>query len=204
VCVAVRLIVSRDHYGIPDFNPLKPSGYCIYICICMYMYIPPALTVSNSTFFPHSVFMCFVWIWEQAAIISLYNINWLVCITETECVYCAVRTECLYVCVCVYIYIHIYIYTYIKFWFIFPLSLSFYQRSTLTCFSTWLLSQRQTAEIWGLSKSSGLSETGQHWIDTAFHLSFRWLKQVYGHAVIIGHVCSVSLNHVLDCTLTIC
>ena len=36
--------------------------------------------------------MCFVWIWEQTAIISLYSINWLVCITETECVYCAVRT----------------------------------------------------------------------------------------------------------------
>jgi hypothetical protein len=27
-------------------------------------------------FCPHSVFMCFVWIWEQTAIISLYNINW--------------------------------------------------------------------------------------------------------------------------------
>ena len=41
--------------------------------------------------------MCFVWIWEQTAIISLYNINWLVFITETECVYCAVRTGSLYV-----------------------------------------------------------------------------------------------------------
>ena len=41
--------------------------------------------------------MCFVWIWEQTAIISLYNINWLVCITETECVYCAVRTGSLYI-----------------------------------------------------------------------------------------------------------
>jgi len=29
--------------------------------------------------------MCFVWIWEQTAIISLYNINWLVCITDREC-----------------------------------------------------------------------------------------------------------------------
>jgi len=29
--------------------------------------------------------MCFVWIWEQTAIISLYNINWLIFITETEC-----------------------------------------------------------------------------------------------------------------------
>ena len=35
--------------------------------------------------------MCFVWIWEQTAIISLYSINWLVCITETQSVYCAVR-----------------------------------------------------------------------------------------------------------------
>ena len=48
--------------------------------------------IYNSTFCPHSVFMCFVWIWEQTAIISLYSINWLVCITETACVYCAVRT----------------------------------------------------------------------------------------------------------------
>jgi hypothetical protein len=39
-----------------------------------------------------AVFVCFVWIWEQTAIISLYNINWLVFITDTECVYCAVRT----------------------------------------------------------------------------------------------------------------
>jgi hypothetical protein len=38
-----------------------------------------------------------VWIWEQTATISLYNINWLVCITETECVYCAVRTGSLYI-----------------------------------------------------------------------------------------------------------
>jgi hypothetical protein len=36
--------------------------------------------------------MCFVWIWEQTAIISLHSINWLVFITETECVYCVVRT----------------------------------------------------------------------------------------------------------------
>jgi hypothetical protein len=39
--------------------------------------------------------MCFVWISEQTAIISLYSINWLVFIAETERVYCAVRTESL-------------------------------------------------------------------------------------------------------------
>jgi len=48
-----------------------------------------SLTFNNSTFCPHSVF---VWISEQTAIISLYSINRLVCITETESVYCAVRT----------------------------------------------------------------------------------------------------------------
>jgi hypothetical protein len=37
--------------------------------------------------------MNFVWISEQTAITSLYSINWLVFITETECAYCAVRTE---------------------------------------------------------------------------------------------------------------
>ena len=41
-----------------------------------------SLPSSNSTFCPHSVFVCFVWISEQTAIVSLYNIKWLVCITE--------------------------------------------------------------------------------------------------------------------------
>ena len=41
--------------------------------------------IYNSTFSPHSVFMCFVWIREQTSIISLYSIKWLVCVTDTEC-----------------------------------------------------------------------------------------------------------------------
>ena len=41
--------------------------------------------------------MCFVWISEQTAIISLYNINRLVFITQTQCVYCAVRAGSLYI-----------------------------------------------------------------------------------------------------------
>jgi len=42
-----------------------------------------------------AVFMCFVWISEQTAIISLNSINWLVFITETKCVYCVVRARTL-------------------------------------------------------------------------------------------------------------
>ena len=38
--------------------------------------------------------MCFVWISKKTAIISLYTINWLVFITETEYVYFAARAEC--------------------------------------------------------------------------------------------------------------
>jgi len=33
------------------------------------------LTFNNSTFCPHCVFMGFVWISEQTAIISLYSID---------------------------------------------------------------------------------------------------------------------------------
>jgi hypothetical protein len=36
--------------------------------------------------------MCFAWISEQTAIISLYNINLSAFIIEAESVYCAVRT----------------------------------------------------------------------------------------------------------------
>jgi len=70
---------------------------CVYCVVRTGSLYTTSLTFSNSTFCPHNVFMCFMWIWEQTAIISLYNINWLVFITETECVYCAVRTRSLYI-----------------------------------------------------------------------------------------------------------
>ena len=61
------------------------------------LYVPLGLTINNSTFCPHSVFMCFVWISEQTVIISLYSINWLVYITETESVYFMLWTEYLFI-----------------------------------------------------------------------------------------------------------
>jgi len=69
-------------------KPLKPQWS---------LYVPPGWTLYNPTFCPHSVFMCFVCVWGQTAIISLYSINWLVILTQTESVYCAVRTGYLYV-----------------------------------------------------------------------------------------------------------
>jgi len=61
------------------------------------LYSPVVITCTTSlTQIPRSahtaVFMCFVWISEQTAIISLYSINWLAFVTETESVHCAVRT----------------------------------------------------------------------------------------------------------------
>ena len=44
--------------------------YSPVVIIC-----PASLTFNNSTFCPHSAFMCFVWISQQTAIISLYSIN---------------------------------------------------------------------------------------------------------------------------------
>jgi hypothetical protein len=61
------------------------------------LYVRPGITFNNSTFCPYIVFMCFVRISGQTAIISLYSINWLVFMTEMESVYCAVRAEYLYI-----------------------------------------------------------------------------------------------------------
>jgi hypothetical protein len=105
-------VISEAHVLCPRFiDLLKPTGHCMYrtvvtvctaqwslyvphSCHCMYrtvvtvctaqwsLYVPRDSSFSNSTFCPHTVFMCFVWISEQTAIISLYSINWLVFVTD--------------------------------------------------------------------------------------------------------------------------
>ena len=59
------------------------------------LYVPPGLTIKNSTWRLLCV-ECFVWISEQTATVALYSINWLAFITVVESVYCAVRTDSLY------------------------------------------------------------------------------------------------------------
>jgi len=81
-------------YGIDWFNR-NLTFYIPVVTICT-----ASLTFNNSTFCPHSVFMCFVWLWEQTAIISLYSINWLVYrlvrkIAESDYYLCHI---CLFVC----------------------------------------------------------------------------------------------------------
>jgi hypothetical protein len=71
-------------------------GYCVFVwllCVCVVTVCFTRCKIKKKI--PrsaHTVFMCFVWISEQTAINSLYNINWPVFITETESVYSAVRT----------------------------------------------------------------------------------------------------------------
>ena len=96
-CPVVTIRTDSGHYTYRQWSLYVPTVVTIRT---------DSLTCSNSTFSPpHSVFMCFVWISEQTAIISLYSVDWLVFITETECVYCAVRST-FYVlptqCICVF------------------------------------------------------------------------------------------------------
>jgi hypothetical protein len=57
-------------------NPLKAQWS---------LYLPPGSTFTNPKCCPHSLFICFVWIWEQTAIISLYIISWPVFTTDALC-----------------------------------------------------------------------------------------------------------------------
>ena len=92
MCLICLSVTSVRLYHFICFVCVRPlTLYSPVVTICT-----ASLTYSNSTFCSHSVFMCFMWIWEQTAIISLLSINWLVFITEKECVYCAVRTESIY------------------------------------------------------------------------------------------------------------
>jgi hypothetical protein len=62
---------SLSRVAVNNLNTLKPRGYYIYTYVCIY--ISPGLTFNNSTFCAHSVFISFVWLSEQTAIISLYS-----------------------------------------------------------------------------------------------------------------------------------
>jgi len=70
----VDLRTNSDYFPIQHKLAGSYNGrltlYSLVVTICT-----ASLTFNDSTFCPHSVFMCFLWISEQTAIISLYNIN---------------------------------------------------------------------------------------------------------------------------------
>jgi len=62
-------------------SPLKTSGHYMYrtaVTICTVRFNIHKFHVLPSQY----IYVFFVWIWEQTAIISLHSINWLVCITD--------------------------------------------------------------------------------------------------------------------------
>jgi hypothetical protein len=69
------------------------SMFCPHVYFCVFVWAHTCIYVF--LYGPTRVFMCFCMGLKQTTIISLHNINWLVFITEMECVYCAVRTESL-------------------------------------------------------------------------------------------------------------
>jgi len=110
--------VTHHQYNIQQLYALAP--HCIYV-FCIYLrtnsdlchlqhkligfynrdltlYSPvvtictASITFNNCTLWPHTEFMCFVFIWEQTATCATYSINWLVFITQMKSVYSAVRT----------------------------------------------------------------------------------------------------------------
>ena len=66
----------------------------------LFTWCTTSLTFTTTVRSAHTVFICFVFIWEQTATCATYSINWLVFITDMKSVYCAVRTGYLNKAVC--------------------------------------------------------------------------------------------------------
>ena len=78
-----------EHLKTRAFNLLKPTGNVMH----HQFNIQQLYALST-------LYLCFVFIWEQTATWDTYSINWLVFITEMKSVYCAVRTGSLNKAVC--------------------------------------------------------------------------------------------------------
>ena len=141
--------------------------------------------------------MCFVRIWEKTAIISLYSINWLVCITETvcllrgtDCIFIYNSTFCphsVFVCF-VWIWeqtaiislyninmlVSISVYCVVRTQTLKAAATSRNFPSIQTHFFCMLLwSDGQMGEAWERSKKQCSFGNGKHWTETFFHTQFK-------------------------------
>jgi len=53
-------------FGSPYCETVQNVGRIYALQAQWLLYVPPGLPPRNSKFCPYSLFMCFVWIWEQA------------------------------------------------------------------------------------------------------------------------------------------
>jgi len=127
-----------------------------------------SLTFNNSTFCPHGVFMCFVWISEQTAIISIYSINWLVFITEAVFTARYGLGHIIQVLAVGWDFVPVLP--------IFP-SVPFHKRYTLI-FATLRSYQDKQSKPGEHSKRNALSEIGEHWIEKYCHFIFKVFRDL--------------------------
>ena len=74
-------------------NVSDSSFHVLYVSVSINLLKPKTLRTTSFNIKKFCVLpMCFAWISEQTAIISVYSINLSLFITEAESVYCAVRT----------------------------------------------------------------------------------------------------------------
>jgi len=78
--------VFEESSNVKKIRKVRAEFYCadrrkyIVKLIVAFGILQTRLKILRSA---HTLYLCvFVWIWEQIAIISLYNINWLVCVTK--------------------------------------------------------------------------------------------------------------------------
>jgi hypothetical protein len=78
-------------YHLVQQQKILRSAHTVYLCVLCgsenkqrlfhcaaltdWFYNRDGVCLLRGTFCPHSVFMCFVWIWKQTAIILLYSVN---------------------------------------------------------------------------------------------------------------------------------
>jgi len=174
----------RKNPQIPNFMKTRPVGAELFhadrqtdrpkTLIIAFRNFRKCLKTARSVHTAVFMFFFFVWISEQTAIISLYNIKWLVFIAEKVCVYCAVRTECLNT-----VQVN------------FSLSVSappsplFHTQLHL---HVALKPEGQSAKL-GTCKINALSESRDHWIETYRDLVVKCDKQTKS-----DHVTATSLH----------
>jgi len=67
-----KVVISHTH----SIAQVSKGSHKTFKALCL-LYVPPGLTLTNSTFCPENAFMSFVLFSEQTAIIFLYSIKWL-------------------------------------------------------------------------------------------------------------------------------
>jgi hypothetical protein len=93
ICCPLAMEHTPQH--LPNFGSTKSTLYKILIWrrLDLVSAIVRWHSIKNFGSVDTVLCACFVWISEQTSIFSVQSINWLVFMTDTECVYCAVRVE---------------------------------------------------------------------------------------------------------------